>query len=166
MIRCRLRIEMDPVKDGIFDIEEVKLESSVNDDIEESYEDDEDEEKYLLLMVSSKGDFVDLSEDEFNVHRFNLCRNGRYAAMKLTDKVDLEFDYRHVIKVNDDTVFVGTALIRAIVGRNESRKDCFVRIMEALYMVIIPIEVGNDVVSGFLVNDAEIVEDKIKRKNQ
>uniref|UniRef100_UPI0005612D2D hypothetical protein n=1 Tax=Oribacterium sp. P6A1 TaxID=1410612 RepID=UPI0005612D2D len=77
MIRCRLRIEMDPVKDGIFDIEEVKLESSVNDDIEESYEDDEDEEKYLLLMVSSKGDFADLSEDEFNVHRFNLCRNGR-----------------------------------------------------------------------------------------
>ncbi|WP_036613654.1 hypothetical protein, partial [Oribacterium sp. P6A1] len=88
------------------------------------------------------------------------------AAMKLTDKVDLEFDYRHVIKIDDDTVFVGTALIRAIVGRNESRKDCLVRIMEALSMVIIPIEVGNDVVSGFLVNDAEIVEDRIKRKNQ
>lgn len=146
MKKFRLGINMDPVNDGVFETEVDKTEWNHAGN---------EHEDYVAVLVTSKGDFKELSDAEYKEHVSNIRQKGVYACMKIPGGVEFEFDYRHVLKEGDEKVFVGTALMKIFKSPETTRDDIMFKLMEAITYILVPVRIGNDLVSGFGVNDAE-----------
>ncbi len=161
MCKLRLKMNLDPVNDGLYDPDSQINEEEIDDN--DDYEDVDDYD-YFGYMITSDGDFIELSSARFGMSRLELSMKGKYACLYINKDISMEFDYRHVHEFNGTPIFVGSALIRVKVPKGESRENLFMRILKELAPVFVPVETADGSVTGFNVKGAKIVSEELENR--
>ena len=160
MCKLRLKMNMDPVNDGLYDPEAKINEEEIEEDDEDVFY-EEDDYEYTGYLITSDGDFIELSNMRFGMLRLDLSMNGKYADLNINKDISMEFDYRHVYEFNGTPVFVGSALIRVKYLRGKSEENLMVKILKDLAPLVVPVDTVDGPVTGFVVKDAKLVSEDI-----